>query len=538
MKNLLLLTGLLLSLSIYANDIEWSDLIPAGRRTAAPTIIGQDGENIYLLRYSKTKTYIDKYDIDKLSLKLSTQLVLKYKDKKLTLLGQFMFGKQPILLSSFYNKKTKKYYFFLQKIDKRTLKLSTPKPVGSFFIKKSGGLIYTTAATNENPRDRSFYISPDGKHGYFLSVKNTEKKLDSKLSIGLLINSSFEEEAKSEVQMPFTNEEFVTLKSELADNGLFYILGYNQIQGKSGNLIKRQAVFRDDIWLIVIDPESGETDKVKVETEKDISMLSFTVSSNDDIIVSGLTSEDNTGVTGSFSIMYDAGLEEINHEYVRFEDDFITSSWSDKAKQKHEKKKSKAQKKGKQVNEPKLYNYYIDHILENNDGSFTVLAEQYYVVVRTTTTTNANGSMTTTTTYYYYYNDIIAVNYSKKGEFNWKTLIDKYQVSVNDGGFYSSYFPINDDGQLSLIFNQREIDLLDNKDDLSSREKKTAARKTMGVKVDIDSDGEQDKTVLFSFDEDEGFKLAPKYCSYIGDDLVFLYARNRKGNKLGTLTIN
>ena len=100
------------------------------------------------------------------------------------------------------------------------------------------------------------------------------------------------------------------------------------------------------------------------------------------------------------------------------------------------------------------------------------MAEQFYIRVVTTTTTSANGGTTTTTTYYYY-NDIIALNFDENGELVWKTVIDKYQMSVNDGGYYSSFFTILQGNDINIIYNDA-IKYGGHRRDVCSRKEKIA----------------------------------------------------------------
>jgi len=55
--------------------------------------------------------------------------------------------------------------------------------------------------------------------------------------------------------------------------------------------------------------------------------------------------------------------------------------------------------------------------------------------------------------YYYYYNDIIVYKINSNGEFDWVKRVNKYQISTNDDGPYSSYVSFIDDVHISFIFN-------------------------------------------------------------------------------------
>ena len=183
-------------------------------------------------------------------------------------------------------------------------------------------------------------------------------------------------------------------------------------------------------------------------------------------------------------------------------------------KRKNKKKNKKRSRKGKKKITPQFYNYYVDHIIELSDGSVTVLAEQYYVRVVTTTRTNSNGSTTTTTTYYYYYNDIIAINYDKNGEFQWKERIEKHQVSTNDGGYYASYFVVKNEDNIEIIYNEGKV----------------------AVKVQLGPNGSIQKDDIIEFSE-RRMRLVPKQCGLLKNTGVFLYAKGKTGSKFGVLNL-
>ena len=167
------------------------------------------------------------------------------------------------------------------------------------------------------------------------------------------------------------------------------------------------------------------------------------------------------------------------------------------------------------------------------DGTTTLLAEQYYVHVVTTTTTSANGGTTTTTTYYYYYNDIIALNFEENGELVWKTVIDKHQMSVNDGGYFSSFFTILQGNDINIVYNDRESNMVDT-EGMSVAEKKKLRRNIIGKRVLLSDDGEQASEKIFEFEEG-GLRLVPKVCGAVDENTTFLYARAGSGDKIGLI---
>lgn len=101
---------------------------------------------------------------------------------------------------------------------------------------------------------------------------------------------------------------------------------------------------------------------------------------------------------------------------------------------------------------PSLYDYKIRETYTLPDGSIVGVMEQYFEQ------SFYNGDVMTRSrsTVYYYYNDVIVFKVNPTGLFEWVKKLDKVQLSVNDGGLYSSFAHYVLDGQLTLIFNDHK----------------------------------------------------------------------------------
>ncbi|MFT4601682.1 MAG: hypothetical protein ACI857_001865 [Arenicella sp.] len=550
MKNLLIVFILLIPFAGFtqsdlSENVKWSQLFETGKKVVAPTVIGEDGENIYLIRYIKKKKYIEKYSLNSLKLKKSLLLELEYNDKDLTLIDQFMFDEKPTLYTNFYNKKTKKSYFFIQTINPKTLILSKPKKVAEREIASSKGLMSGFGNSFRARYGAKMKRSENGELGIFWTGKHElaapPKKNDPPLKTNEFIGATYDGDLKllSEFEVKLPYQYFATTKSILSNDGIYYMLGYEFEYEEEKKLLRTKTVIQSGaMHVIIVDTESGEVETVDINTEEmEIEMMTFELLKNGGFQVAGLTTEETRGVSGAFAITFDAGFEETSNSVHRFEDDFIQTTWSDKSKKKLEKKNKKKDKKGKEKSLPVFFNYYIDHLIEKEDGTTTMLAEQYYVRVVTRTYTDSQGNTRTTTTYYYYYNDIIAVNFDAKGNFDWKTLVRKNQVSINDGGYYSSYFVVPNGDEINIVYNDSESSV-ENTEGMSAKEKKKLRRNYIGVQVTLDGDGEQTKGKLFEFTEEVRMRLVPKVCGEAGAKVAFLYAKGKKGDKLGTLTVD
>jgi hypothetical protein len=157
----------------------------------------------------------------------------------------------------------------------------------------------------------------------------------------------------------------------------------------------------------------------------------------------------SSGESGLFYLRVNFDKQEvIDQGFSEFSKEFITQDWSDKQKEKADKREEKG--KG----EPQLYNYKVRQAEILADGSIVGSLEKYYVVVSTYRDPRTGA---TSTSYTYYYNDIIAFKIGIDGEFEWLKKINKYQVSVNDGGPYSSYARYINNGKLCFVFNDNSV---------------------------------------------------------------------------------
>ena len=188
------------------------------------------------------------------------------------------------------------------------------------------------------------------------------------------------------------------------------------------------------------------------------------------------------GIKGIFYFRYDfKNKKQIDSGFEPFTKDFITSGWSDKQKEKAQKK----EEKGKAA--PQLFNYSIRGLLTQSDGSIVGVMEQYWVQVVTTTDTKTGA---TSTRYIYHYNDLITYKIEPNGTFEWVKKIPKKQVSTNDGGFLSSVSTFMKDGKMIIIFNDN-VKNYDLKGDYNGLESYIGYRKKTNVvayaEVDIET---------------------------------------------------
>lgn len=152
-----------------------------------------------------------------------------------------------------------------------------------------------------------------------------------------------------------------------------------------------------------------------------------------------------SGIEGIFVIRIDSQKDSIlSSGLVPFSREIVFQNLTQKQRERAEERVSNRN------TDPQLYNYRLRDMYTTNDGSLIGSIEQYYVYRRVS---YDNRTGVSSTMYYYYYDDIIAFKIGKSGNFDWEKLIPKSQVSINDGGPFSSYSSFSNDKKMCFIFN-------------------------------------------------------------------------------------
>jgi hypothetical protein len=188
---------------------------------------------------------------------------------------------------------------------------------------------------------------------------------------------------------------------------------------------------------------------------------------------------------------------------------------------------------------PQIYNYSLRGIVTLDDGTSVGSIEQYFVQTRTNYDSRTGIS---TTTNYYYYNDIIAFRIGLDGKFMWETRIDKQQVSINDGGPYSSYTSFTNGKTLNIIFNDNKRNY-DELGDFSRFENNSTYSYNLSQRnnavancsIDIET-GQLVRKVLFSRKELSSIIIPKMMKVNQKDKELLLYAITRGKERFGILS--
>jgi hypothetical protein len=259
-----------------------------------------------------------------------------------------------------------------------------------------------------------------------------------------IFDSELLEVSEGDYKLPYEGQNSSIIQHYLSNTGDYFISLIEYTDSKDKKVYRSYLNYKA-LHILHITPDDLEDFTVDLKGKR-IEALSMNSDNNRIFTITGIYGEENqAGVSGLIYLRADFDKQEIIDEGIeKFGKDFITQGWSDKQKQRAEKKEQRG--KG----EPQLYNYVMRQTEVLEDGSIVGSLEQYYVVI-TQYTDPKTGAVRTT--YTYHYNDIIAFKVGVDGGFDWLKKINKSQISTNDGGALSSYARFVDNGNLCFIFN-------------------------------------------------------------------------------------
>lgn len=380
----------------------------------------------------------------------------------------------------------------------------------------------------------SFNLYQSQNRGFFAVVWTIPRRKDEQSIYGFKIfNENLEEVREGEYEVPFTEKTSSIDGFYLSDSGDLFVSITEYKRTEKTLVIK----YDDYVSVHIYHISEDDVTEMEIDLEgKRVEAMSFSSDNDHIFVITGIYGDkDEKGVTGLFYLKADFKNQEILVEgFEEFGTDFITSDWSDRKKKKLDKKKAKGKKA-----EPSFYSYIMREVHPLEDGGIVGTMEQYFVRVSQTRDPNTGA---VTTHYHYYYNDVVAYKVGADGGFDWLAKIDKYQVSTDDGGYYSSYARYVSEGKMYLFFNDNSDNYSETSGEFALEEGKKVKSSRLSKKkntvaiceIDLE-DGDQSRRMYFDRSE-LGAIVVPKLFSvdYINKTLL-MYAIKGKKEKFGVL---
>jgi hypothetical protein len=534
MKKIILILTIAFSSTICLSQITKSNLdnitwgnVEKIKKHLEPILIGEVGDELLFLNYFYSKVTIQKYN--KNSLLLTNSKTIEFENKKVKYIDISIINQQPFVFTSFFNKTKNVSYIYSQKLDVNNLTLNKKKVIVEYDYNLVKKVELTKAekielkaklkkelmqqisldmAQDQNissPKTiLNLYTCADNSFtflNYGDITKQSQYETQSAL-IGKLFDNKLNELNKFEYNIPFT--EFEICETKISNNAKAFIL-INKL--KFHNKASNEILFEHNIestHLLTIDLIDGKSELINIELEdRCFSEVTMKILKNGGLIIAGLTSKINEfGIDELYSISFDKNMNKSKVSQTKINNNFIIDSWSEQEKALFEKENKK---KGIKAKKPLLFNYIINNIIELNNGSITVLTEQY--ITSKVIYKQMNTAMTTPESTPYIYNHIIAINYDQTGEFQWIKRIEKRQQSWNDNGEYSSYFAIPNNNFIDIIYNDKRTP----------------------IKVQLSTDGTTMIKENFIEFPEKSSVLLPKKCVMINENEFLLHTTQKSG---------
>jgi hypothetical protein len=239
----------------YKKSIKWLELEQT--KHAAPFVLGNDFDNLFLIKALRNKNFVEKYDLKKFELSNFKELIYRFRKKTTPFVDAFMIGNTPVLLTSFYNRKKRINYLFYSKINPRTLAVSDPKVLMYAKIRK--GQARTTLESFEF-EGLSRTVS-DNKWLSMFSYPNPKKARSSKRYYNKyyqakIFDGNFELTNELAFEIPF--EKFEVKKTILGNDGSLFLLVDKLIIRKKSKLLKKETIFVEDRFILFVNTETGD----------------------------------------------------------------------------------------------------------------------------------------------------------------------------------------------------------------------------------------------------------------------------------------
>lgn len=499
--------------------ITWGEEIKFKKGAEFSEYIGKDDDSHYLIKSLKRGM---QYEINVFGydMKLKSKKVINMKahqNYKMSYEGSYFLNDNIYIFSSFPDKKTKTNKLYCRVFDKNTLSSGELKEIEQLPYEKrkfKGGF---GVVSSEDNKKLLIYLG-----------KPYEKNSHEKFGFTIL-NTNLDVEWKKEVELPYTEQLFSVQDYKITNNGDVYILGKEYKEEKSKRN-KHKPNYKYHIIAYLNKGNSIKDYEINLN-DKFITDIAYNIAENGDLVCSGLYSETGTySIKGAFFLAIDSETKNIkNNNLKKFDEDFITQGWTDKAIAKAKKKKIK---KDKSI---EMYEYDLKDFILREDGGAVLIAEQFFVRIVTRTYTDSQGNMRTTNDYHYYYKDIIVININNEGQIEWATKIDKYQHSVNDGGYYSSYVLQIDEDKLHIIYNERARKYFEKEERKQLNRKDKNASLT--IITTVQSNGDHSKEILINVSNENTYPV-PKFSEQINDKQLLMYTRKMKKRKFALVNFD
>jgi hypothetical protein len=379
---------------------------------------------------------------------------------------------------------------------------------------KINGMVIDTLA-----EDEKFYLTESiEKEGFLLATHNKYDNIfDQTISL-FAINGSGKTDWSANIKSPVSLQNLTVEEVVYSKEAPVYILCDYGFDVKSGSARENNTdLINSKYALWAYDPEAKFLKEFDIRIKNRwINGISLTFNSAKELIVSGFMNETrNQTINGVFSLKISPEMEVMSSNFYKYKraffEKFVDAKRVDKTKE--------------------LEDVAIRNCLVLADDSYFIFGEHFYQFTDRNYDPRTN---ITTTTENYNYNSIIAAYFDANGNHIWSDRIPKFQHSINDHGYFSSFSAMQYQNEVYLIFNdtERNNDLAVN--DYLNYQSLSNNRRFQISYVRIGQEGIKSRGSLIN--RSNNFILNARQSYQINTSKLYLYTEAGKSRKVFSIT--
>lgn len=446
---------------VSGQNVSWGPEIKRkGKNVYEKAFILPEGDFLLVQRKKNAwkqrwEPYLIKLSQERLTVRREETIPLEYEGNDLKYEDLFRIGDKLFIFSSFNNISQRTNYLFASELSTRSFKMRS--------------LMRLSDVPSEKTEATPFHIefSPDSTKIGIVALYNSEKKGASlKLT---LMDDEFNYLYEKEHQLRSKSGELSFDQLELSNEGTFFLLGkeklgtsvfnqsgiYEYFVYRYNNLGHMDTIYRPGIEELNLNLKQRERFFIS-EMRMDLR--------EEHLLLGGLFSESGSNSSkGTLYYRYNLSSNEQELAYFDYFDyDALTTQLSERGLRKARAAYEEEGVRGL----PEIRNLKIVDFIKRSDGGLVFLTEQQENYVeydrggafffdpiwgyRYDPYRSSNDRVY----YHHVFNDVFVVNVGSEGWIEWTARVPKFQHTINDRGYYSSFthFTIRD--RLGIIFNE------------------------------------------------------------------------------------
>jgi hypothetical protein len=360
--------------------------------------------------------------------------------------------------------------------------------------------------------DKLTIAESDSKKHFLLATHNRYNNLFEQQLELISINSKGELEWKKAIKSPIALQNLSIEALKYGKNGRVYALcNYGYDIGKTER--EETDLINNKYALWAYNPQQNFLKEIELKFQNKWAYgVQMKLNKANELLISGYMNETrNHAINGVFSLKIDDNFELSNTNYYLFKRSFFAKFLT-----------------GKELERQKeLKDISLRNLVLFEDDSYFLIGEQFYQQTERYYDPRTN---ITTTTENYYYNSILVSYFDAMGNHQWSERIPKYQHSINDNGYYSSFSLMQNKHSVYLFFNDTDKNNELELDDYFNYAGIFNNRRFQITAVMLSKDGIKRRQVLIDTDND--FLLRATQSYQINQRIMYLSAEQGKARRI------